>query len=606
MGSDDFIKLNSPSHLEHQVEDNDTHKLQAEENCLSTAKTMVSTVNHIEAENFADGSNIEAHNENAEEEDGQPVQDMDLEEDDLMPKLPIPQGNAHLVDSLSTLKRVDIFETKLSTNIISSNSNSNVIISELVVDETPITSAKRARTASSDQQPSVNVVYSCLTRESKKLLMELMQQWSQWQAKHQASTNVSGNAVLESGEDIYFAALHVGSDKTNAVSFWLDNQSKKEDIGDFVKFDGDTVPLYDRGFTVGLSTLDGPNNSESRTQASEASRCFNCSSYSHALKDCPKPRDNVAISSARKQHNSSKSNQNASSRNQTRYYQKSSGKFDDLKAGVLGSEARECLGIGELDPPPWLNRMRELGYPPGYLDDEEEDQPSGITIFADEEEEIEREEGELPERLDPAPSKRRRKTVEFPGINAPIPEKADAWLWGASSSLYNHFFHSSYGRPSDSHRGRHNDPCAFADRQDSAQPSSAHLLSGFSRPGDSIRHSSQNHNFTIRTPNLGRSLSDRSWQSPVHYENSPIYSPHSPNPVYSPHSPHPVYSPHSPHPVYSPQTPHPIPSPAWQAPQYHSPAGSIDHQSQESSFHLTSDSRERDHRSDHHRLHHRR
>ena len=21
----------------------------------------------------------------------------------------------------------------------------------------------------------------------------------------------------------------------------------------------------------------------------------------------------------------------------------------------------------ELDPPPWLNRMREMGYPPGYL-----------------------------------------------------------------------------------------------------------------------------------------------------------------------------------------------------------------------------------------------
>lgn len=23
--------------------------------------------------------------------------------------------------------------------------------------------------------------------------------------------------------------------------------------------------------------------------------------------------------------------------------------------------------IQELDPPPWLHRMRELGYPPGYL-----------------------------------------------------------------------------------------------------------------------------------------------------------------------------------------------------------------------------------------------
>ncbi|KAL3646097.1 hypothetical protein CASFOL_011282 [Castilleja foliolosa] len=35
----------------------------------------------------------------------------------------------------------------------------------------------------------------------------------------------------------------------------------------------------------------------------------------------------------------------------------------------------------ELDPPPWLNRMREMGYPPGYLDVGAEDQPSGITIF---------------------------------------------------------------------------------------------------------------------------------------------------------------------------------------------------------------------------------
>jgi zinc finger CCHC domain-containing protein 8 len=30
------------------------------------------------------------------------------------------------------------------------------------------------------------------------------------------------------------------------------------------------------------------------------SQCFNCGSYSHALQDCLKPRDNVAISNARK------------------------------------------------------------------------------------------------------------------------------------------------------------------------------------------------------------------------------------------------------------------------------------------------------------------
>ncbi len=33
--------------------------------------------------------------------------------------------------------------------------------------------------------------------------------------------------------------------------------------------------------------------------------------------------------------------------------------------GQLGSELREALRIGPLDPPPWLQRMRQLGVPPG-------------------------------------------------------------------------------------------------------------------------------------------------------------------------------------------------------------------------------------------------
>jgi zinc finger CCHC domain-containing protein 8 len=78
------------------------------------------------------------------------------------------------------------------------------------------------------------------------------------------------------------------------------------------------------------------------------SRCFNCGSYGHALKDCPKPRDNAAISNARKQHNL-KRNQSSSSRVQNRYYQKTPGKYDDLIAGVLGPETRECLGVGVSD-----------------------------------------------------------------------------------------------------------------------------------------------------------------------------------------------------------------------------------------------------------------
>lgn len=78
----------------------------------------------------------------------------------------------------------------------------------------------------------------------------------------------------------------------------------------------------------------------------DSSRCFNCGSYSHALKECPKPRDNAAVNSARKQHKSRR-NQSASSRNSTRYYQDSlRGKYDGLRPGALDPETRKLLGLG--------------------------------------------------------------------------------------------------------------------------------------------------------------------------------------------------------------------------------------------------------------------
>ncbi|RVW44815.1 hypothetical protein CK203_087108 [Vitis vinifera] len=78
----------------------------------------------------------------------------------------------------------------------------------------------------------------------------------------------------------------------------------------------------------------------------DASRCFNCGSYNHSMKECPKPRDNVAVNNARKQHKSRR-NQNPGSRNPTRYYQNSpGGRYDGLRPGALGVETRELLGLG--------------------------------------------------------------------------------------------------------------------------------------------------------------------------------------------------------------------------------------------------------------------
>ncbi|XP_071710683.1 uncharacterized protein [Rutidosis leptorrhynchoides] len=305
----------------------------------------------------------------------------------------------------------------------------------------PVSGIKRPRITVDEQQASVHVVYNSLTRESKWKLEEFLQKWSEWHARHQPKDS---EVELESGEGTYFPALSVGLDKPSAVSFWMDGQTKNLQSKEVLALDTNSIPLYDRGYSFGLTTTDGPSNVDGGLEIVDGSRCFNCGSYSHALKECTKPRDNAAVNNARKQLKAKRGgNQNSISRNPTRYYQDTpGGKFDGLRPGVLDAETRKLLGLGELDPPPWLNRMREIGYPPGYLDADDEEQPSGIEIFGDEVVVAVKQETEDGEILDmdispphdsdpPKPDPPKKMSVQFPGVNSPIPENADEWRWGA-------------------------------------------------------------------------------------------------------------------------------------------------------------------------------
>nr|ACU16221.1 unknown [Glycine max] len=82
--------------------------------------------------------------------------------------------------------------------------------------ETSVSGAKRARITVDEDQPSVHFTYNSLTRASRQKLQELLQQWSEWHAKHVLSSN-DASEVLESGEETFFPALHVGLEKTSAV-----------------------------------------------------------------------------------------------------------------------------------------------------------------------------------------------------------------------------------------------------------------------------------------------------------------------------------------------------------------------------------------------------
>uniref|UniRef100_A0A7C9D3H9 CCHC-type domain-containing protein n=1 Tax=Opuntia streptacantha TaxID=393608 RepID=A0A7C9D3H9_OPUST len=229
-----------------------------------------------------------------------------------------------------------------------------------------ITGVKRIRPASEGLQPSVHVKYHGLSRQSKRKLEQLLREWSEWCARN-ASRSRDQDDVPASGEEIYFPALDVGMGKTSTLSFWMENEVKSSQDKHLLHVEDDSVPLYDRGFALGLTSAEGSNNLEGGMEVLDAPRCFNCGSYSHSLKECPKPRDNAAVNNSRKQLKSRR-NQTAGMRNLTRYYQDSpGGKYEGLRPGVLAPETRQLLGLGEFDPPPWLNRMREIGYPPGYL-----------------------------------------------------------------------------------------------------------------------------------------------------------------------------------------------------------------------------------------------
>ncbi|KZV45598.1 hypothetical protein F511_02258 [Dorcoceras hygrometricum] len=443
-------------------------------------------------------------------------------------------------------------------------------LSSQKIDSCSISGVKRPRMTVDEKQPSVHVIYTSLTkkekyltsvnldRDSKRKLEELMQEWSQWNAHNCSPSNDS--SVLQSGEETYFPALRIDLDKSSAVSaqqnlvvylsayrretlseetiykvpreeaFWVDGEMKNASSKELIPLDGISVPIYDREYSSALASTDVSSSLDGEKNL-DTSRCFNCGSYSHALRECPKPRDNVAVNNARKLHKSSNRNQHSGSRNSTRYYQEPRvKKYDGLMPGALDAETRKLLGLGEFDPPPWLNRMREIGYPPAYLEPDEEDQPSGITIFGDDTTKEEPEDGEI---LGISYTKPFTKmSVEFPGINSPIPEKADERLWASCYSnssrsgdrcLPRHIQSYEYLSPGQNHERRRS-----RDTEDDGPPGcepgmSPSISNRFHRYVD---HDSSYESLSSQvSPSMpwsstfGRSLSDIGRRSPLAQDN---------------------------------------------------------------------------------------
>ncbi|KAM4746376.1 zinc finger CCHC domain-containing protein 8 [Anableps anableps] len=175
--------------------------------------------------------------------------------------------------------------------------------------------------------------------------------------------------------------------------------------------DGWDVPTYQQVFTQVIGT-DGLEM-ETKNKRPK-SMCFNCGSSAHQLRDCPQPKDMAVINERRKEFNQNSSQVTQS--NQRYHADEVDERFAKFKPGVLSEELLAALGVDGNTLPPLIYRMRQLGYPPGWLK-EAEMENSGLSLY----------DGNVSN--DDAGSTSQNisydvtKLVDFPGFNVPAPHQ---------------------------------------------------------------------------------------------------------------------------------------------------------------------------------------
>uniref|UniRef100_A0A8C6SK51 Zinc finger CCHC domain-containing protein 8 n=1 Tax=Neogobius melanostomus TaxID=47308 RepID=A0A8C6SK51_9GOBI len=174
--------------------------------------------------------------------------------------------------------------------------------------------------------------------------------------------------------------------------------------------DGWEVPVYQQVFNQVIGT-DG-QDIEMKDKRPK-SMCFNCGSAGHQLRDCPKPKDMAAINERRKEF--TQNNQGMQS-NQRYHADEVDERFSKYKPGIMSDELLSALGIDNCTLPPLIYRMRQLGYPPGWLK-EAEMENSGLALY----------DGKVSNDGSPDDSQKVSydvsKLVEFPGFNITPPHK---------------------------------------------------------------------------------------------------------------------------------------------------------------------------------------
>jgi len=191
MASDEFISLDATG--EADAEGEEGGDLQVEAPDVNGAEPQQASELQPEGEAGTVGNNPKPSDGNIDLEEGE-LEDMDIADDDVVVvKDELLDASVQPEVSVAAVQTVIGFEVKLDKGIGAENAP-NYVSNSISVEESPARGVKRARVES--KEPSVRVIYSDLTRESKRKLMELMQHWSQWQARRQHKVKVLFHTIM--------------------------------------------------------------------------------------------------------------------------------------------------------------------------------------------------------------------------------------------------------------------------------------------------------------------------------------------------------------------------------------------------------------------------
>lgn len=168
-----------------------------------------------------------------------------------------------------------------------------------------------------------------------------------------------------------------------------------------------TMPVYEQIFLNALP-IETDDGRKVILRQKKRKTCFNCLG-DHNVSECDQPRNSARINANRQEF---RNQFGGSPGGDSRYHQGDQERFKEFKAGKISEKLREALSIKETELPPYIYKMRSMGYPPGYLKSNE----SGLLMYGVEgkiQDHHDGEEGEIQAASTP-------DKVLYPGFNAPI------------------------------------------------------------------------------------------------------------------------------------------------------------------------------------------